>query len=466
MPTPSEKPASSGAVLLIGNYVLASERDETVSLLDELGDLVSTLGLRIAGRELVQHREMHARYLIGSGKAEAIAERAKAEKLAGIIFDHDLSPSQQRNWEQLAGMPVIDRQKVILDIFAARARTREARLQIELAQLEYSLPRLTRAWSHLGQQGGGIGGRGEGESQLEQDRRRSWKAMDKLKQELKEIRSARATQRKDRQRTPVPNCAIVGYTNSGKSSLLRRLTGAEVLVEDKLFATLDTTTRKVALPSNQPLLLTDTVGFVRKLPHRLVEAFKATLEEATQADFLIHLLDASAPEVVEFHQTTLDVLKELGAADRPTITVFNKVDKVEEPAALHRLRAHFPEALFISVHTGEGIPALLDRMSEIAAPGTVTRELRIPASESGLLARLHREARVHGITYDGSDSLVTVTLSARLAAECERYVQVQQKQRQPTRGRSKVGNVFRDTGPKKSYGKRSSAKMRKAQSSA
>ena len=255
MPNPPEKPATPGAVLLIGNYTQASERSEAASLLEELADLVRTRGLVIAGCELVQHREMHARYLIGSGKAEAIAERAKAEKLAGIIFDHDLSPSQQRNWELLAGIPVLDRQKVILDIFGARARTREARLQIELAQLEYSLPRLTRAWSHLGQQGGGIGGRGEGESQLEQDRRRSWKAMDQLKRELADIRRARATQRKDRQRTPVPNCAIVGYTNSGKSSLLRRLTGAEVLVEDKLFATLDTTTRKVALPSHQPLLL-------------------------------------------------------------------------------------------------------------------------------------------------------------------------------------------------------------------
>ncbi|MEO6785339.1 MAG: GTPase HflX [Chthoniobacteraceae bacterium] len=466
MSNPSEKPAPPGAVLLIGNYVAASERDEAASLLDELGELVATLGLRIAGRELVQHREMHARYLIGSGKAEAIAERGKAEKLAGLVFDHDLSPSQQRNWEQLAGMPVIDRQKVILDIFAARARTREARLQIELAQLEYSLPRLTRAWSHLGGQGGGIGGRGEGESQLEQDRRRSWKAMDKLKEELKDIRRARATQRKDRQRTPVPNCAIVGYTNSGKSSLLRRLTGAEVLVEDKLFATLDTTTRKVALPSNQPLLLTDTVGFVRKLPHRLVEAFKATLEEATQADFLIHLLDASAPKVIEFHQTTLDVLDELGAGERPVIVVFNKVDKVADPAVLHRLRVHFPDALFISVRTGEGIPALLEKMSELAAPGTVTRELRIPASESGLLARLHREGKVHGITYDGSDSIVTATLSARLAAECGRFVQAPQKPRVPVRGRSKAGNVFRDTGPEKSYGMRSSAKMRKAQSRA
>jgi GTP-binding protein HflX len=470
MPTSSEKPVASGAVLLIGNYTQASERAEAASLLDELSDLVKTLGLRIAGCEFVQHREMHARYLIGSGKAEAIAERAKAEKLAGIVFDHDLSPSQQRNWETLAGMPVIDRQKVILDIFAARARTREARLQIELAQLEYSLPRLTHAWGHLGGQGGGIGGRGEGESQLEQDRRRSWKAMDQLKRELKEIRSARATQRKDRQRTPVPNCAIVGYTNSGKSSLLRRLTGAEVLVEDKLFATLDTTTRKVALPSKQPLLLTDTVGFVRKLPHRLVEAFKATLEEATQADFLIHLLDASAPEVVEFYQTTLEVLEELGAAERPTIVVFNKLDKVADPAVLHRLRSHFSGALFISVHSGEGIPALLEKMTDLAAPGNVTRELRIPAGESGLLARLHREAQVHGITYDGSDSIVTVTLSQRLAEECVRFAQGPQKARGKKSGGStkagKAGKVFRDIGREISYEKRPTAKMRKAQSHA
>ena len=278
--------------------------------------------------------------------------------------------------------------------------------------------------------------------------------MDKLKAELKEIRSARATQRKDRQRTPVPNCAIVGYTNSGKSSLLRRLTGADVLVEDKLFATLDTTTRKVALPSHQPLLLTDTVGFVRKLPHRLVEAFKATLEEAVQADFLVHLLDASAPEVIEFHQTTLDVLRELGAGDRPMITVFNKVDRVADPAVLHRLRTHFPDAIFISVHSGEGIPALLEKMTELASPGNVTRELRIPARESGLLARLHREAQVHGIAYDGGDALVTVTLSQRLAADCAPYVELPPK----PRGTSKKGKVFRDTGRKSSYAKRSATK--------
>ena len=417
-----EKPASTGPVLLIATYTKMAERDETASLLEELEELVSTLGLPIGGRELIHHREMHARYLIGSGKAEEIAARVKSEGLRGLVFDHDLSPSQQRNWEELAGVPVIDRQKVILDIFASRAQTREARLQIELAQLEYSLPRLTRAWSHLGGQGGGIGGRGEGESQLEQDRRRSWKAMDTLKRELVEIRRARATQRKDRQRTPVPNCAIVGYTNAGKSSLLRRLTGADVLVEDKLFATLGTTTRKVSLPSHQPLLLTDTVGFVRRLPHRLVEAFKATLEEATQADFLVHLLDASAPEVVQFHQTTLDVLKELGASSRPVITVFNKLDKVADPAVVHRLRGEFPDALFISVQTGEGIAALLEKMGEFAGPGAVTRELRLPPEHGELLARLHRIAQVHDIKYDGADALVTVTLPPRIAAECAPFI--------------------------------------------
>lgn len=416
-------PRIIGPALLIGTYTDQAGRDHTAGLLEELGALVRTLGLEIAECVLIHHREYHAQYLIGSGKAEELAARVKTENLGALVFDHDLSPSQQRNWEKLSGVPVLDRQKVIIDIFAGRAQTREARVQIELAQLEYGLPRLTRAWSHLGGQGGGIGGKGEGESQLEQDRRRMWKAMDRLKRELAQIRSARATQRKNRKRTPVPNCAIVGYTNSGKSSLLRRLTTADVLVEDKLFATLDTTTRKVALPNNQPLLLTDTVGFVRKLPHRLVEAFKATLEEAAQADFLIHLLDAGSPEVVEFYDTTMKVLAELGAADRPMLMVFNKIDQVTDPAVLHGLRTHFPDALFVSVHTGEGLPALLGRMAELASPGAVTRTLRIPQSESALLARLHRLGKVHQVEYSGEDTLMTVSLPERMAADLARFVQ-------------------------------------------
>jgi GTPase len=408
--------------LLIGPYTDHALREETICLLDELGELVETLGLPILEKVLLHHREMHARFLIGSGKAEEIAARIKDEQLGALVIDHDLSPSQQRNWEELVGVPVLDRQKVILDIFARRAQSREAKLQIEVAQLEYALPRLTRAWSHLGGQGGGIGGKGDGESQLEQDRRRMWNSMDRLKRELIEVRQQRATQRKDRQRTPVPNCAIVGYTNAGKSSLLRKLTGANVLVEDKLFATLDTTTRKVSLPNNQPLLLTDTVGFVRKLPHRLVEAFKATLEEAAEASFLVHLLDASSPEVDLFFETTMKVLGELEADKRPMVVVFNKIDKVEEPAVLAGLRMRFPDSLFISVHTGEGIEALLAKMAEMAAPGTVTRTLSLPPEQSGLVARLHRLGKVHEVSYDGADTLLTVTMPPRLAAECEPYV--------------------------------------------
>ena len=404
--------------LIVGAYTEPHARAEATSLLEELEELVNTLGVPIIDRLLVHHREQHARYLIGSGKAEEIVARAREQQLDIIIFDNELSPSQQRNWEKLAGIAVIDRQEVILDIFGQRAQTREARLQVELAMMEYSLPRLTQAWSHLVRQGGGIGARGEGETQLEQDKRRVRVAIDRCKRELVNVRAARATQRKDRKRTPVPNAAIVGYTNAGKSSLLRRLTGADVFIEDKLFATLDTTTRKISLPNKQPLLLTDTVGFVRKLPHRLVEAFNATLEEATMSDFLIHLLDASQPEVMEFHNTTMKVLAELGADAKPTLTVFNKIDKTPEPAALTALRRHFPDALFISVHTGEGLPELIERMAEFVAAGSVTRELLIPQSEGALLARIQRQARVLQTAYEGDSVRLTAVLPGRLAETC------------------------------------------------
>ncbi len=417
----TERGRSAERALLVGAYTEPTAKHETTSLLEELEELVVTLGIPVAERMLVFHRENHARLLIGSGKAEEISARAKELGCDVIVFDNELSPSQQRNWEEIAGIAVIDRHEVILDIFARRAQTREARLQIELAKMEYSLPRLTRAWSHLVRQGGGIGARGEGETQLEQDKRRIRGAIDRCKRELESVVSARATQRKDRQRTPVPNAAIVGYTNSGKSSLLRRLTGAEVLIEDKLFATLDTTTRKVALPNHQPLLLTDTVGFVRRLPHRLVEAFRATLEEAAMADFLIHLLDASQPEVVEFFNTTMAVLAELGADKRPMIVAFNKIDKVDDPAALAVLRRHFPDAIFLSVHTGQGLDALIERMSDMASAGSATRELRIPQRESGLIARLHREARVIETRYDGEDVCLLVTVPKKLEEACAPY---------------------------------------------
>lgn len=286
-----EKPKQVERALLVGVYKGAAQREESESLLNELGSLVDTLEIPVLGSLLVRVQEPNPRYFVGTGKAEEIFERARQVEADVIVFDHELSPAQQRNWEAMTGLAVIDREEVILDIFAQRAQTKEARLQVDLARLEYSLPRLTRAWRHLSRQGGGLGGKGEGETQLETDRRLIRTQIDRLKQDLELVRLRRATQRKQRERLPLPNAAIVGYTNVGKSALLKKLTGAEVLVANKLFATLDTMTRRVDLPSGQGLLLTDTVGFIRNLPHRLIEAFKATLEEAVLSDFLIDVLE-------------------------------------------------------------------------------------------------------------------------------------------------------------------------------
>ena len=409
--------------LLVGAYIDAKDKHDAQSLLEELAELVTTLGIPIIETRLIHHREPHARYLIGSGKAQELAELVKAKALDVIIFDNDLTPAQQRNWEDLAGVTVADRHEIILDIFGARAQTREARLQVDLARMEYSMPRLTRAWSHLGQQGGGIGAKGEGESQLEQDKRKIRSQIDRLKRELQEVRQARATQRKDRKRTPVPNAAIVGYTNVGKSSLLRRLTGADVLVEDKLFATLDTTTRKVALPNKQPLLLTDTVGFIRRLPHQLVESFNATLEEAVVADFLIHVIDASQPQALEFYQTTMRVLSELGADTKETLVVFNKVDKVQEPEVLADFRRQFPDSVFISVRTGQGLEKLVERIGDFVSNSTVSVQLRVPLQRSDLLAKLHRDGRVLELRYEEDVACVLASISKRALESFSLYLE-------------------------------------------
>lgn len=411
-----EKPKMVERALLLGAYIQDHNRTEAQSLLEELEELVNTLGIPVIDRRLVQHREPHPRYLIGSGKAEELSEAVKEMKADVIIFDNELTPSQQRNWEKLTGVLVIDRQEVILDIFAQRAITREARLQVDLARMEYSLPRLVRAWTHLGKQGGGIGSKGEGESQLEQDKRKIRGQIDRLKRELEAVKRQRATQRKDRKRTPVPNAAIVGYTNAGKSSLLRALTGADVLVEDKLFATLDTTTRKIALPNNQPLLLTDTVGFVRKLPHGLVEAFNATLEEAVMADFLVHVLDVSQPEVMDFYETTYNVLAELGAESHKTLLIFNKIDRLADESVVPAMRARFPEAHFVSVKTGAGMPELVSRLSELVADDLITLELRIPQHRADLIARLHRESDIRYTEYIDNDVFLRARLSPKAAS--------------------------------------------------
>jgi GTP-binding protein HflX len=417
-----EKPKQVEKAFLVGVYSNPAQKGDSESLLSELDSLVDTLEIHVADHLLVRVPTPNPRYFVGSGKAEEIRERAKELEADVIVFDNGLSPAQQRNWEALTGLAVIDREEVILDIFARRAQTKEARLQVDLARMEYSLPRLTRAWGHLSRQGGGLGAKGEGETQLEADRRLVRAQIDRLKSDLELVRLRRATQRKQRQRLPLPNAAIVGYTNVGKSALLKKLTGAKVLVEDKLFATLDTATRRVLLPSGQNLLLTDTVGFVRNLPHRLVEAFKATLEEAVVADFLIHVLDASHARVFDFYQTTMRVLGELGAESKRMLTVLNKMDLVKDESTVHALRLHFPDGIFISVHSGQGLNELLHRMTDLLADRVSKVELALPLDRTDLLSLLHRTSQVIDVAYESAHVNVVALVSPRVYARVEPFL--------------------------------------------
>jgi GTP-binding protein HflX len=417
-----EKPKMVERSLLVGAYFDRREEKEAQSLLEELEELAGTLGIPVADRLLVHVKESNRKYLTGSGKVKEVIAHAKELGCDVIIFDNSLSPMQQRAWESEGGITVIDREEVILDIFAMRARTAEARLQVDLARQQYALPRLARMWGHLDRQGGGGGSgsggatRGEGESQLEVDRRLARRRIDTLKRQLEEVKQVRLTQRKERQRVPVPQAAIVGYTNAGKSTLLNLLTGAEVLAEDKLFATLDPTTRKVQLPDGQQLLLTDTVGFIRNLPHRLIESFKATLEEAVVADFLIHVLDASQERVYEFHRTTMEVLEELGAHDKKMLVVLNKIDLCS-PEQRRAVAQHFDRPVCVSLKTGEGVDDLQQRLSELLLDRTVRLKLRLPQSAFGLMTVIHEQGKLLGQDYDGNDVLVDAVLPRRFAAQ-------------------------------------------------
>jgi GTP-binding protein HflX len=416
-----EKPQQVERALLVRVIFDRHEEAEGVSLLAELGELVRTLEIAVAEEILVLAREQHRKFLCGSGKAEEIADLARAHECDVIVFDNPLRPSQQREWERLADRCVIDREEVILDIFHQRARTREARLQVDLARMQYALPRMARMWAHLDREGGSGGGqgggaaRGMGEKQIEVDRRLARVRIERAERELKLVRSQRATQRKDRERLATPHAAIVGYTNAGKSTLLNRLSGADVVSKDMLFATLDTTTRRIELPDGQPLLLTDTVGFVRNLPHRLVEAFKATLEEAVLADFVIHVLDASSPEAGRFHDTTLEVLAELGAGDKPSILWLNKIDCLDDPARLAELVHCFPGAIAGSARSGAGTTELLGRCCTILAARVRRMHFRIPQSRADLVGLLHREGKVLSTGYEDNDVLVTAVVPAPLA---------------------------------------------------
>ncbi|MGJ8649777.1 MAG: GTPase HflX [Opitutaceae bacterium] len=392
-----EKPKMVERAMLIGITLPPDSDTQTRSLLDELRELVTTLGIELCHERLVPVRKPHAKFLVGSGKAEELIKEAQERNCDVIVIDNELTPAQERNWEKAANdkILVIDRQEVILDIFGKRAQTKEAVLQVELARLEYSLPRLKSAWTHLSRQrGGGSMQRDAGETQLELDQRMVRTQISRVKRELEGVIQQREVQRKRRMTVPVPTCAIVGYTNAGKSSLLNKLTNSNILAEDKLFATLDPTSRRCLLPNGQPMVITDTVGFVRNLPHRLVDAFKATLEEAVISNFLIHVLDVNSPEFEAHAETTLKVLKELGAGDKKIITVFNKVDDLWDESTRNGLIFQFPDAHFISAKTGEGLPELLQKMEAIVESEFKQLRLLIPHERYDLVARIHREGGV------------------------------------------------------------------------
>lgn len=383
-----ERPQRVEHAYLVGVRRRGDTEAHVQSLLDELGELVRNLDIGVSHQEIATLREPNPRTLLGPGQTQRIIAHARELGCDVLVFDEELSPAQQRAWEQDSGILVIDRHEVILDIFSDRAHTKEAVLQVELARAEYSLPRLRRAWTHLSRQrGGGVTQRGEGEAQIELDQRMVRDRIASLKREIASIERHRATQRKARMKIPLPTGAIVGYTNAGKSSLLNKMTGATVLAADQLFATLDPTTKQLVLPSGIKVLLTDTVGFVRKLPHALVDAFKATLEEAVLADFLVHVVDVTSPEAAEHQETTQEVLRELGAGDKPTILVGNKADQLDT-AAQPPLRPSTPMIL-TSAHTGQGLEELQGHIERLIEQAQHPARLIVPHARYDIVSRLH-----------------------------------------------------------------------------
>ncbi|MBQ1768953.1 MAG: GTPase HflX [Oscillospiraceae bacterium] len=376
-----------------------AERSTDESM-DELEALVQTAGGSVNGRILQNKKTPDPRTFIGEGKVQELKELIEAEECDLAVFDNELSPSQTRALEDDLGVHVIDRAQLILDIFAQRARTREGRLQVELAQYKYMLPRLTGMWTHLVRQtasGGSspIGTRGPGETQLETDRRHIRRKIQKLEEELSDVRRVRDTQRRKREKNNIAVVALVGYTNAGKSTLLNRLTDSDIPANDRLFDTLDTTTRRLLLAPGQEVLLSDTVGFIRKLPHHLIEAFKATLEELKYADVLLHVIDVSNPEYELQTEVVRRLIDELGASSTPVIDVYNKADACPVPSMIPR----GDTAVAISAKTGEGTDVLTEKIAEILGRGKKRVSLKIPYSDAGLADLLHSQAEITELEY-------------------------------------------------------------------
>lgn len=400
---------------VLAGVIRDDDRNRAEHPLAELRRLARTAGATVVG-EVTQRRDKpDSRYHVGKGKAQEVADLAAATKADLVILDMDLSPAQERNLHKLIGVPIVDRTRLILDIFATHARTRQATLQVELAQLDYTRSRLTRMWSHLERERleGNIGTRGPGEKQLEVDKRLIAKRIQVLRRELEVVERQEAT--RSQARAPFFKVSLVGYTNAGKSTLLRRLTSAEAFVEDKLFATLDTQTRAWCLPDNQRVFLSDTVGFIRDLPHGLVASFHSTLAEVLRADLLLHVVDASNPDGGHQMRTVDRVLDDLGAGALRRLVVLNKTDAADPMELASMLHAN-PGAVAVSAETGDGIADLEARVARIVAETSIRMDLRVPASAGRLLAQIADTTRVLERTYDGDEVVLTVLASPRDAA--------------------------------------------------
>ncbi|MFA6119116.1 MAG: GTPase HflX [Parachlamydiales bacterium] len=396
--------------LLLGVYKDSSEKPLCLEHLNELKSLAATYGLETVQEIAAPIREIESATYLKSGKIEEIKNLSIELNVEVIIFDFEISPHQQRNLEKEINCAVIDRTELILGVFAIHAKSNEAKLQVQLAQYKYEMPRLKRMWTHLSRQktGGKSGGhlKGAGERQIEIDRQILKKKISDLQKEIDKIHEQRHLQRKKRIKTSIPSFAIVGYTNSGKSTLMNALTDADVLVENKLFATLDTTTRKYVLDNRQEILLTDTVGFIRKLPHSLIASFKSTLEEAVYSDVLIHVIDISNESVKEMTEASLEVLKELKADTRPIITCLNKVDECKNPSIISYFKIKYPKTVEISALKKEGLDELVELMIKEIANLRKIIKLKIPQSYYKLVSEIIKEGRVITIDYLENDILI------------------------------------------------------------
>jgi GTP-binding protein HflX len=415
-------PPGNERALLVGLELAEDSKWDHAESLQELGELVKSAGGEVVETMIQRRKSPTAAYYIGPGKANELADLCKRENVGTVIFNDELSPAQSRNLEKVFDRKILDRTQLILDIFAQRAKSKDGKLQIELAQLQYLLPRLTGMWTHLSRQSGGIGTRGPGETQLEVDRRRVTEKIARLSRELDEVRQQRNVQRQGRLRQHWPIASLVGYTNAGKSTLLNRMTNAEVYAADKLFATLDPTTRQFILPNKQKLLLTDTVGFLKQLPHHLIESFKATLEEVAEADLLLHVVDLSHPLYEQQMAAVQTVLEELNAWGKQMIVVFNKIDRVTSPALIEHCLHKYPHSVAISAQTGEGLDSLFEEIEQQVKSWRLRVKLVLPNHLTALVAELHRVGRVLDTSYQGDTIAITAHVPPQLQGKLRPFM--------------------------------------------